>query len=122
MKKTILSLIALIAITGVSSASFTGDVSQYYENNKADYTLNTFHGNISLDTPVYDIRNGIKVVTYTQDNVVCKISYNMCYTASTALRAFGLDVDAFTKGYEEVTGIKTNFVNLFKALYVAPSL
>lgn len=124
MKKTLLAIVALFAITGLASASYTGDVAQYYENNKADYTLNVGNlGNISITQPVYSVNvAGEKQVQYNQDKVICKISYNVCYSAADALRAFGLDVDAFTKGYEKVTGIKTNFVNLYQRLYVKPTL
>jgi len=124
MKKAILSLIAIIAITGFTTASYTGNVSDYYNQNKGDYTLNVGElGNITVTQPVYSVNvAGNKQVQYNQDKVICKISYNVCYSADTAMRAFGIDVEAFTKGYETVTGIKTNFVNLFKKLYTAPSL
>lgn len=124
MKKTLLAIVALLAVTGFANASYTGDVAQYYENNKADYTLNVGElGNITVTVPVYSYNTIYgKTVQYNEDKVICKISYNMCYSAETALRAFGLDVDAFTKGYEKVTSIKTNFVNLYQKLYVKPTL
>lgn len=123
MKKTILSLIAIIAITGFTTASYTGNVSDYYNQNKSDYTINTSVGNITITTPVYNSDVNYKLnVTYNQDKVVCKYSTNMCYSSTDAMRVFGFDVEAFVKGYEKVTGIKTNFVNLYQKLYTTPSL
>lgn len=118
MKKTILSLIALIAITGFTTANYTGNVSDYYESNKAEYSLNVSNlGNITVTTPVYgnDINYG-KNVIYLQSKVLCKVSTNMCYSQLDLMRSFGFDADAFVRGYEKVTGNTTNFVNLFKAL------
>lgn len=126
MKKVLFALMATLTLSvfTTASASYTGNVSDYYNQNKSDYTLNVGElGNITVTQPVYSVNvAGEKQVQYNQDKVICKYSTNMCYSAADALRAFGLDVEAFTKGYEAVTGNTTNFVNLFKKLYVKPSL
>lgn len=118
MKKTLLAIVALLAVTWFANANYTGDISQYYENNKSEYSINVGQlGNITVTNPVYknDINYG-KNVTYLQSKVLCKASTNMCYSQLDLMRSFWFDADAFIKWYEKVTGLKTNFVNLFKAL------
>ncbi len=127
MKKALFSIFALVAFISsplFASANFTGDVAQYYQNNKAEYTLDVGSlGNISITdyVPGYSSLYG-RTATYFEHKVICKISYNMCYSAATALRAFGIDLNAFAKWYEKVTGKTLEFVNLHKKLYVAPSI
>lgn len=124
MKKTLLSIVALIAITGLASANYTGDVAQYYNTNKTEYSINVGQlGNITVTSPVYNSDVNYKLnVTYNQDKVVCKQSTNMCYSSTDAMRAFWFDVEAYVLGYEKVTGLKTNFVNLYQKQYTAPQL
>lgn len=136
MKKALFSIIALVAIissplfaSADTGLSLTGTVTNesaisYYNSNKGNWTLeaNTL-GFISVtssiisDDPVYK-----KKALYYEDNVICKTGGQMCYSASTALNAFGFRVDVFTKGYELVNGTSVTFTNLYQRLYVKPSL
>lgn len=109
MKKFAMIAFALVAMIGFTNASYTWDVSQYYNSNKTEWTLNV--GN--LWPVLYDDRmpSGSRL-----QKVICSYIRNMCYTAETATRAFAFDIDAFQKWQEEVTGIKVEFVTLKQLL------
>ena len=135
MKKALLSMIALVAI--ISSPLFasanTGSITTgvvtnesaiaYYNSNKAEWNLQVGDlGFISMTSAKIGYATGVgRTAEYYDDNVVCRVSRSMCYTASTALAAFGFRVDTFTKGYELVNGTSVTFTNLYQRLYVAPS-
>lgn len=126
MKKTLLTIVAVatLALTGASFASYTGNVVDYYNTNSSGWTINlgTGLGNISLTNANIYQMNGLRVAQYYQDAVACNIARNMCYAGTDAMRAFGFDVYAFTRGQEEVTNKKVEFVNIAKKLYVEPTL
>lgn len=125
MKKTLLSIVAIatLALTGATFASYTGNVVDYYNMNNSGWTIQlTGLGNISLTNANIYQMNGQRVAQYYQDAVACNIARNMCYAGTDAMRAFGFDVYAFTRGQEEVTNKKVEFVNLYTKLYVAPAL
>lgn len=125
MKKTLLSMVAIatLALTGATFASYTGNVVDYYNMNNSGWTIQlTGLGNISLTNANIYQMNGQRVAQYYQDAVACNIARNMCYAGTDAMRAFGFDVYAFTRGQEEVTNKKVEFVNLYTKLYVAPAL
>jgi len=115
--------IATLALTGATFASYTGNVVDYYNMNNSGWTIQlTGLGNISLTNANIYQMNGQRVAQYYQDAVACNIARNMCYAGTDAMRAFGFDVYAFTRGQEEVTNKKVEFVNLYTKLYVAPTL
>lgn len=126
MKKTLLSIVAIatLALTGATFASYTGNVVDYYNNNKAVWTLQaptlwyTSIGTISI----YNHATLGRVAEYVEENVICQVGRQMCYSSSTAAKAFGIDVEAFTKWQEAATGNPIIFVNLYDRLYVAPAL
>lgn len=126
MKKTLLSIVAIaaLALTGATFASYTGNVVDYYNTNKAQRTINlgTGLGNVSItNAAIYDM-NGLRVAQYYQDIVACNTERNLCYAGYEAARVFGFDVYAFTRGQEEVTNQKIDFVNLSTKLYVVPTV
>jgi nitrate/nitrite transporter NarK len=125
MKKTLLSMVAIatLALTGATFASYTGNVVDYYNMNNSGWTIQlTGLGNISLTNANIYQMNGQRVAQYYQDAVACNIARNMCYAGTDAMRAFGFDVYAFTRGQEEVTNKKVEFVNLYTKIYVVPTL
>jgi len=124
MKKTLLSIVAVaaLALTGATFA-YTGNVVDYYNTNNSGWTIQlTGLGNISItNADIYEM-DGLRVAQYYQDAVACNIERNMCYAGADAMRVFGFDVYAFTRGQEEATNKKVEFVNLAKKLYVEPTV
>lgn len=116
MKKTILSLIALIAITGFTTANYTGNVSDYYNQNKTTWTTN-LTGLGATNLVSWDYSRWVSV-----EKIACYSLTNMCYARDTAMQFFGFDVEAFTRGQESVTNTTIKFVDLNTRLYTKPQL
>lgn len=105
MKKIAMIALAIFAMIWFTNANYTGDVSNYYNSNKAERTLNVWtHGPL-----LYDDRlpSGVRI-----QKIICSYTRNMCYTTETAMRAFKFDIGAFQLWQEKVTWQKVIFRTL----------
>lgn len=108
--------------TGASYAGYTGDTAQYYESNKAQWTLESSVWPISVLNLELFYMNGERVAKLTTQNVICRLGTDACYADYTAWTKFKIDVNAFADWQWKVTGIKPVFVNLYERLFKQPSL
>lgn len=108
MKKALLAIIAL-AMIWATSASYTGDVSTYYNNNKSARTFD-----VKELWPI--VYTSVPSTWVKQEKVLCNKVRKMCYVSSDVLRVFKLDVNAFQSGQEKVTGKKVVFRDLWNII------
>lgn len=108
MKKTILAIIA-VCMVWATSANYTGDVSQYYNQNKSNRTFD-----VKELWPV--IYTSYPITGLKQEKVLCNKVRKMCYVSSDVLRVFKLDVNAFQAWQEKVTGKKVVFRDLWNVI------
>lgn len=104
MKKLFTITAILLATSSLTYAS-TGSA-DYYDNNKAEWTLTAG----SLGNVMYAWNDYI--TGFHAEKVACNNTRNMCYTSSTAKRAFGFDLNKFESGSIIATAEKPTWMYL----------
>lgn len=110
MKKTLLLITAILAMTASVSANTGINDATYYNNNKSEWTLSVG----TLGNVLYAWNDPI--TGFIAEKVACNNERNMCYTAPEAKRAFGFDLAKFERGQIVATAEKPVWMYLNELL------
>jgi len=103
--KRLLTITAILLATSSLTYASTGSA-DYYDNNKSEWTLSAG----SLGNVLYSWNDAIAGLQV--EKVACNNERNMCYTSSTAKRAFGFDLNKFESGMVIATAEKPTWMYL----------